>query len=742
MCEAPFLFLVLFSFAGVILDAPLSDAMRAFDRMEANHLGGGPVGRGHSKKAKRIPHRKPQHPSVVGRVSLTEHSAYICTDEGDYKIQGRGKREVMEGDIVAFSVMSGPRGDRRARVASVVEHATDSIVGTYDVAGPLGTIRPLDSRLHADFFILPEDTSAARLDVETGDVCVARILAYPDHMESGQVTIERKIGALDAPDVGVQYVMSRYGLTDSYPEQALHEAEGLSLDVEGALKDPLRRDIRDRFLITIDPIDARDFDDAISIERTADGGYALGVHIADVSNYVAWDSHIDIEARRRSTSVYLADRVLPMLPERLSNDLCSLVPDRDRLAFTVDIELSATGEVRSFTPYPSVIRSRVRADYEAADALLGHAGVIADPDEGIDEDALARGLACAEAAAAAGRDLTEFLSSANELAGLRQRLRRARGSVDFDTAEMHVLLGPDGLPERIVPRHRTHATGLIEEAMLLANECVAQKLADLDIEAAFRVHEPPSPDSLHAAASTLTELGIVSNEEALGIGAGNQDTMQRVLDRTHGTPSAPLVNTLLLRAMQRALYKPKNEGHYALGAHAYCHFTSPIRRYPDLIVHRALKLQLAFEQGGPTLARRVAPRLVGEGRTSMMRMLPQLCRDASDRERSADSAASATQKIKVAQYYEDHLGERETGTISWVTSMGLFVRLDSTQVEGLVPIKSLGHEWFDLDEAELALTGADTGTRYELGQRVIVEIASVNTVRGHLDFALVHAMDA
>ena len=261
---------------------------------------------------KRGPVRSERRPSLTGRVQLHEHSAYVVTENGDYKVMGRGKREIMDGDTVAVSIKNSPHGERRAVIEGVIERAAISVVGTYQTAGPLGVIEPLDSRLKADFFVLPEDTSAERLGVHPGDAVVARILTYPTRLESGTVTIERRIGGDDAPDLGVQYVMARYGYTDSYPEAALAEAEALSLDVASALKDPLRRDRRDRFVITIDPVDARDFDDAISLERTLEGGYKLGVHIADVSHYVAWDGHIDLEARHRTTSVYLADRVLPM----------------------------------------------------------------------------------------------------------------------------------------------------------------------------------------------------------------------------------------------------------------------------------------------------------------------------------------------------------------------------------------------------------------------------------------------
>lgn len=301
--------------------------------------------------------------------------------------------------------------------------------------------------------------------------------------------------------------------------------------MSAALKDPLRRDLRDHFVITIDPVDARDFDDAISLERTPEGGYKLGVHIADVSHYVAWDGHIDLEARHRTTSVYLADRVLPMLPERLSCDLCSLRPDEDRLAFTVDIELDAQGRVRHYDPYPSVIRSRVRMDYDGAEALLVRAGAVeygvlegAAEDvaaaEASREEALERGLAYEKAARGCNVDLGNFLVAANELAELRRRIRRVRGSVDFDTAEIRALLDEDGVPVQIVARERSCATSLIEEAMLLANECVAEWLADRDIEACYRVHEDPSPDSLHGAAVALAQLGIIDDRRAAGIALG------------------------------------------------------------------------------------------------------------------------------------------------------------------------------------------------------------------------------
>lgn len=694
------------------------------------------MGRGrHSKNGRRGPARSRRLPGLTGTVRVYDARAEVETAEGVYRLGSRSMREAMPGDRVYVSLHRGKGGARRAVVEHVIDRAVAAIVGVFEPAGPLGAVRPLDTRIKQDFFVLPADDSPRRLGVEPGDIVSARIVDYPSRTESGVVTLERRIGDANEPSLGIECVMARYGLVDGYPQAAVDEAASLAVDVEGALADPLRRDIRDRFVITIDPVDARDFDDAISVARTVRGGWMLGVHIADVSHYVDWGSAIDLEARRRSTSVYLADRVLPMLPERLCNDLCSLRPDEDRLAFTVDIELDAQGRVRTYEPYPSVIRSRVRMDYGAADALLREG----DPD-GAALDAAARGRAelAVEAARANGVDLRAFLRNADALARARREIRRKRGSIDFDTPEVHVLLDEAGMPVDIVTRERTAATSLVEEAMLLANECVAEFLADRDLVSAYRVHEDPSPDSLASAAKTLTELGAVEGGLAAGIMLGDPRAINAAVEDAADTAFAPQVNALLLRAQQRAVYKSHNEGHYALGARAYCHFTSPIRRYPDLIAHRVLKVALAKHELGKKEALIRAPRLTGKGPQALEAICPRLCRQASDNERAADAAANASQKVKVAQLYASRIGERDTGTVSWISDLGAFVRLDATGAEGLVRMNALGAEWWDFDDVRLALTGESTGTRVGLGCRVVVEVASVNVLRGHLDLKLLH----
>ena len=694
------------------------------------------MGRGrHSKNGRRGPARSRRLPGLTGTVRVYDARAEVETAEGVYRLGSRSMREAMPGDRVYVSLHRGKGGARRAVVEHVIDRAVAAIVGVFEPAGPLGAVRPLDTRIKQDFFVLPADDSPRRLGVEPGDIVSSRIVDYPSRTESGVVTLERRIGDANEPSLGIECVMARYGLVDGYPQAAVDEAASLAVDVEGALADPLRRDIRDRFAITIDPVDARDFDDAISVARTVRGGWMLGVHIADVSHYVDWESAIDLEARRRSTSVYLADRVLPMLPESLCNDLCSLRPDEDRLAFTVDIELDAQGRVRMYEPYPSVIRSRVRMDYGAADVLLREG----EPD-GAALDAAARGRAelAVEAARANGVDLRAFLRNADALARARREIRRKRGSIDFDTPEVHVLLDEAGMPVDIVTRERTAATSLVEEAMLLANECVAEFLADRDLVSAYRVHEDPSPDSLASAAKTLTELGAVEGGLAAGIMLGDPRAINAAVEDAADTAFAPQVNALLLRAQQRAVYKSHNEDHYALGARAYCHFTSPIRRYPDLIAHRVLKVALAKHELGKKEALARAPRLTGKGPQALEAICPQLCRQASDNERAADAAANASQKVKVAQLYAGRIGERDTGTVSWISDLGAFVRLDATGAEGLIRMNALGTEWWDFDDVRLTLTGDSTGTKVGLGCRVVVEVASVNVLRGHLDLKLLH----
>lgn len=658
----------------------------------------------------------PGHKVRTGSMTLTgtlhvqrADSATVETPEGTYRIARGGLREGMNGDVVGVSITRQRGEEPQAYVQSVLQRAVTTFLATFGVAGPLGVCVPLDERIRRDFFVLPEDTSPARHDVAEGDVVVARIECYPKRREAGVATVERRVGSSTELDMGVEGVIASYDLPTAFPDRVLEQASGLTSDLRSALAEKGRADLRDVPCVTIDPATARDFDDAISCRHLAHGGYELGVHIADVTHYLAWDTPMDDEARARTCSVYLADRVIPMLPERLSCDLCSLVPGEDRLAMSVTLRLTEAGEVAYAHATPSVIRSHARLDYDLVDRLLEGKATPSD-------------LPCDEGFADA---LAEELAAADELAAKRRAIRHERGSIDFDSQEAKVTLGEGGHPTGVVVRSQTRATSLVEEAMLLANEAVAEMLDEAQYPAAFRVHEAPSPDALASILPLLRELDLASGDELERVHAGNAQAIQGVLARAKGTPGEYVASTLLLRSMKRAIYLPHNDGHYALGADAYCHFTSPIRRYPDVIVHRALKALLAGKALTP-------------GEDGCQGLLPQLCRTCSDRERIADAAERASQKVKMAELYLEHVGEDADGLVVGCERFGLFVRLDDTCAEGLLPVRGLGEEWFSYDEERMSLTGESSGDVWRVGQRIRVTVAGCKPVRGQIDFTLAH----
>ena len=534
----------------------------------------------------------------------------------------------------------------------------------------------------------------------------ARITEYPGRHSAGVVTIDRRVGSSAELDLNVESVIASYDLPGEFPSAALAQADAITVDVAAALaSDPLRRDMRKSCVFTIDPTDARDFDDAVGARRT-DDGFEVEVHIADVTHYVPWNSPVDNEAKRRGCSVYLVDRVLPMLPERLCNDVCSLRPGVDRLCMSVVMRLDRRGNVTDAQAFPTAIRSAARLDYATADALL----------EG---RASAAELPCAPDTAPQVADAIAVL---DHVAALRIARRAERGAIDFDTREAKVRLDEKGVPTGVTVRRKTRATSLVEEAMLIANESVARMLADAEAPAAYRVHERPSPEELAQTIPVLAELGLAKGELADRVIAGDPFAIQQVLATARGTAGEALATTLLLRAQKRAVYLPQNEGHYALGAKAYCHFTSPIRRYPDDIVHRALRVRL---EG----------RAQSREQRDVARGLAQLCRTCSDRERLADGAARDTQKVKMAELFASHVGESFSGVVVGVERYGLFVELDDTCAEGLVPVGALGDEWFAYDEKRLSLTGESSGRAWRCGQRVAVTVTGTNPARGQIDFA-------
>lgn len=634
--------------------------------------------------------------------------AVVETPEGTFDVARGGVREAMSGDEVSVFVVGGRQG-KRVIVDSVVTRAVHTLLGRFEVAGPLGAVVPLDNRICHDFFVLPEDTSPARLGVAVGDIVAARIVEYPTAYTAAVVTIDRRVGAAKDLDMNIESVIASHGLACDFSPEALAEAERVEARVGEALAaDSRRADLRDALCVTVDPADARDFDDAVGARRRDDGGYDLDVHIADVTHYLPWGSSMDIEARARTCSVYLVDRVLPMLPERLCNDVCSLRPGEDRLAMTVRMRLDARGAVVSAKAMCSAIRSKARLCYDEVDALL-------------DGEAEASELPCVEGTSC--EEVADALCALDQIRALREKIRRARGAIDFEAREAKVVLDEAGHPTGVRVRSRTRATGLVEEAMLLANECVAKMLADAEVPCAYRVHEQPAAEDLRHVVAPLDELGLLESGDAAAIMAGEPHAIQRVLDRARGTSGEYLASAVLLRAQRRAVYLPSNQGHYALGAAAYCHFTSPIRRYPDDLVHRALKALLAG-------------RVEGREQREVQRFLPQLCADCSRMERTADAAARDSQKVKMAELYAGRIGRRESGVVSGCERFGVFVTLDETCADGLIPVRDLGNEWFDYDEDRMRLTGEATGAVWGLGRRVAVEVADVDIPRGRIDFLL------
>lgn len=656
-----------------------------------------------------------RHAAYIGTLHVARPgSATVETPEGTFLVARGGLREGMDGDEATVVLVRRGPGEPQAVVQRVLRRACERFVGTFEVAGPLGAVVPLDERIRRDFFVLPDDKSPERLGVAEGDVVEARILTYPSRHEAGVVTVERRIGRPEGLDLPIEKIIASNGLAVHFGEPALEQAGTISVDVEGALAaQPCRRDLRGLPCVTVDPATARDFDDAVSCEPLSGGGWRLGVHIADVSHYVRPGTPIDLEARARTCSAYLVDRVIAMLPEQLCNDACSLVPGQDRLSMSVLCDIDAGGEVLCSEACCSAIRSKARLSYDEVDGML--------------DGAASDDLPCVEGvdpAAVAG-----MLRELDALASARRKVRRRRGSVDFETVEAKVDLGEGGAPVGVSVRRRTRATSLVEEAMLVANEAVAGMLAGREdtLPAAFRVHERPAPDSMGSALLALRGLGALAPGEAERLRVADPFAIQDAIERAHGTPAEVPVNSLLLRAQKRAVYLPRNDGHYALGAPAYCHFTSPIRRYPDITVHRALKVLIGMGADAGMDAKT---------RKRELAALPQLCRTCSVRERAADAAARESQQVKMAELYASHVGESFSGVVVGVERYGLFVRLDETCAEGLLPTRALGDEWFARDEGTMCLTGESTGRTWGLGQRVAVTVAGCKPEKGQIDFTL------
>jgi len=632
---------------------------------------------------------RPAADLVIGKLLMTRKGyGFVESPKGDVYVGARDLGGAMHRDIVAARLL--PKRGREGRagvIAYVVERANERIVGTLEKHGPVGLVVPTDRRLRGDVFVGGKEMREAK----HGDVVVVRVTRWPSDHEASQGVIEEVLGQPGEPGVDVEVIIREHALRTSFPQAVLDQAASLSPDIDAEL--PKREDIRDWFTVTIDPVDARDHDDAISLERVGKG-FRLGVHIADVSHYVPWEGLIDREATLRGTSVYLVDRVLPMLPEHLSNRICSLRPDEDKLSMSVVMDLDKTGRVESYRLFPSVMRSDRRLNYDEVDVWLSGEASFPDDDT---------------------KRLLEDFRGVAEAIGKR---RVDRGGLDFETVEAKVRLDDAGEPIEVVIRQRTVATNMIEEAMILANETVAQHMVTREAPMIFRIHENPDPDALAVVAVILQEFDYPIKDVT---GAGPQ-VFQRIIQFAHNRPEKLLINSLLLRALKRAKYTDYLGPHFGLASEAYCHFTSPIRRYPDLMVHRFLKAQLAGK-------------LDSEVANSMQQELRWIADHSSSTEREAEAAEDDSTKVKLVQLMSAHIGEEFDGIITSVTSFGMFVQLPNT-AEGLVHVQQMNDDYYRFDAQRFELWGEHAGKTYRLGERVRIRVLDASVADRRIDFEL------
>jgi ribonuclease R len=616
----------------------------------------------------------------------------------DYYIPKEYTLDALHGDRVQIAVLpAGSKGNPEARVLRVLEHANEKVVGTYQAVKSFGFVLPDNTRIGRDIFI-PDGASA---DARDGMKVVARITDFGGEGKNPQGEVVEVLGNRFDKGVDVMSVIRGYDIPVEFPEKVLEQLKEIPdtvnpKDLEGRL------DLRDEMTFTIDGIDAKDLDDAISL-KALENGYELGVHIADVSQYVRENSPLDREARKRGTSVYFVDRVVPMLPEKLSNGICSLNAGVDRLALSCIMRLDANGVVTDSEIAETVIRVDKRMDYHSVAVLLEDRRDAADYER-----------ICTEYA-----PYREQLERMLALSKLLRARRMKRGAINFDFPESKIVLDERGRAVDILPYERNCATMLIEDFMLAANEAIAETAYWQQLPFLYRNHEKPAEEKMVAFASFLGGFGYTLHLKDNQV---HPKELQKLLEQLSGTEEEALISRVLLRSMKQASYSPERLGHFGLSAKYYTHFTSPIRRYPDLQIHRILKESL---HGG----------LTEERQEHYNSILGDVGESSSRTERRADEAERQVDKIKKAEYMRKHLGEVFEGVISGVTSWGLYVELPNT-VEGMVRVSDMDGDYYVYDEAGMCLVGEMSRRSYGLGERVRVVVADAQLSPPQIDFRL------
>ncbi len=646
-----------------------------------------------SKKGK---YGKPSGNILVGTYEGNAKGFGFVTVEGeteDIFIPESASNGALNEDLVQVVLRSGKGGKRReGEIIKILEHGVTELVGTYQKSQNFGFVVPDNNKISRDIFIPIEKSKGAM----TGHKVVVKISSYGDKNKKPEGVVKEIIGHINDPGTDILSVVKSLNIPMEFPDEVMKQVERIPNEVDS--KDMAgRMDIRDWQTVTIDGEDAKDLDDAITVQKEGNR-YVLGVHIADVANYVQEHTPLDKEALKRGTSVYLVDRVIPMLPHKLSNGICSLNAGADRLALSCIMEIDEKGNVVGHRIAETVLRVDRRMDYTTVKKILE------------DND---------EAAIQEYKELVPMFRLMEELAGILREKRHKRGSIDFDFPESKILLDEKGHPVEIKPYERNTATKIIEDFMLIANETIAEDYFWQELPFVYRTHDNPDSEK-------MLKLGLFINNFGYAIKTTQEEIhpkeLQKLLERIDGTDEETLISRLTLRSMKQAKYTTNCSGHFGLATKYYCHFTSPIRRYPDLQIHRIIKENL---RGG-----------LNEKRIRHYEsILPGVADQSSTTERRADEAERDTDKLKKVEYMEQHIGEEFTGVISGITNWGMYVELPNT-IEGMVRITEIRDDYYYYDEEKYELVGETTKRTFKLGQEVKIQVAATDKMLRQIDFSL------
>ena len=642
-----------------------------------------------SKKGKYVK-GQPQYLKGIFQANLRGFGFVLREDEEDVFIPEENINGAFQGDEVEFLITKSPEGRRKeGKIVRVVSHGTTKVIGLYEKSKSFGFVRPDNQRFLKDIYIPAGKEKGAM----TGHKVVVELTSYGGENMKPEGKVVEIIGHINDPGTDIMSIVKGYDMPVEFPEKVLNQAERVGKDVREADMAG-RMDLRDWQMVTIDGEDAKDLDDAVSLTEV-ENGWKLGVHIADVTNYVQEKSALDREALKRGTSVYLADRVIPMLPHKLSNGICSLNAGENRLALSCIMTVDKKGEIVDHVIAETVIRVDQRMSYTSVAKIL----------EAQDEKERQK-----------YEKLVPMFEQMAEVSGLLRERRKKRGAIDFDFPETKMILDEQGRPVELKPYERNVATKMIEDFMLAANETVAEEYFWREIPFLYRTHEAPEEDKVKKLSTFINNFGY-------HIHMGNEirpKEIQKLLEKVEGTPQEALISRLALRSMKQARYTPENAGHFGLAAQYYTHFTSPIRRYPDLQIHRIIKENLRG-------------RLSDDRMAHYEKILQEVATQSSEMERRAEEAERETVKLKKVEYMRERIGEVFEGVISGITKWGAYVELPNT-IEGLVHVVNMKNDHYEYREEQYELVGEHFRNVYKLGQRVRVRVLGADRLQRTIDF--------